>query len=337
MSRRKKRQQPPKATFPIKWVVISTLTLLVLLSTAAWWWLNTTDPPEAALSTAVYTGVTGCRRQPQFPQQLNLSPNALIGTNLAGYVGFTISEPPTETEPGLVYQDESWDDAGNLGAYTLDRAGNFYLVPVPLTSLELNPPEKQNILYRIDGQTGLMEPILDLPAAAPPPDNNPYGLVSLTYDCDNHSLYVSSLAGSTPTEELGRIYHIDLETQTILHQFENVDALGIGIFNGVSGKRLYYGSARQPQVLSIPLDEAGDFVGQPRPEFTLSTIPNIGNQRARRFDFNQPNEMVMRTTEFNYSLRIASQPRANIVALTYEPAEDSWLVQEVAPLTLPSP
>jgi hypothetical protein len=143
--------------------------------------------------------------------------------------------------------------------------------------------------------------------------------------------------GSTPTEELGRIYHIDLETETILHQLENVDALGIGIFNGVDGKRLYIGSARQPQVSSIRLSETGDFLDQPRLEFPLSTISNIGNQRARRFDFNQPNQMSMRTIEFNYSLRIASQPRASIATFDYNPTNQSWIVREVAPVAMPSP
>ena len=100
-------------------------------------------------------------------------------------------------------QHPTWREGGNLGAFINDSQGNFYLIPVPFVSVELNPPEKQTILYRIDALTGEMAPVLTLPAASPPSTTNPFGLMGLGLDCETNSLYVTSVAGSSADAGVG--------------------------------------------------------------------------------------------------------------------------------------
>jgi len=259
---------------------------------------------------------------------MGLAPNPLVGTSFRGYVGFVVYDRNGSKQ---FIQHPSWREAGNLGGFINDSQGNFYVIPVPFVSVELNPPEKQTILYRIDAASGEMAPVLTLSAASPPSTTNPFGLMGLGLDCETNSLYVTSVAGSSAAQELGRIFRVDLATMQVTDQFEGVDAIGVGVFKGVDGKRLYFGAARTPQVFSISLDENGDFVGEPREEFTIATIPGVGNQRVRRINFLAPQEMALRSVEFNFSLRASGEVPSDLITFTYDPLTDSWIVGEVLP------
>ena len=160
---------------------------------------------------------------------------------------------------------------------------------------------------------------------------NPFGLMGLGLDCETNSLYVTSVAGSSATQELGRIFRIDLATMQIADQLDGVDAIGVGIFKGVDGKRLYYGAARTPLVYSISLDDKGDFVGAPREEFSIASIPGVGNQRVRRINFLSPQEMSVRSVEFNFSLRAESEVPSDLITFDYDPTSNDWIVREVIP------
>jgi hypothetical protein len=45
--------------------------------------------------------------------------------------------------------------------------------------------------------------------------------------------------------------------------------------------------------------------------------------------------MEFRTTEFNFNLRVASQPVGQVVIMAYDPAADGWILQDMKDLTLP--
>jgi len=257
---------------------------------------------------------------------MGLAPNPLVGTSFRGYVGFVVYDRNGSKQ---FIQHPSWREAGNLGGFINDSQGNFYVIPVPFVSVELNPPEKQTILYRIDAASGEMAPVLTLSAASPPSTTNPFGLMGLGLDCETNSLYVTSVAGSSAAQELGRIFRVDLATMQVTDQFEGADAIGVGVFKGVDGKRLYFGAARTPQVFSISLDENGDFVGEPREEFTIATIPGVGNQRVRRINFLTPQEMSVRSVEFNFSLRASSEVPSDLITFDYDPTNDDWNVSAV--------
>lgn len=242
---------------------VATLLVVVAALVGACTPVAGTSPAPSATTPSIVAvdpmlrSVTGCRQLPVFTGQLELTDSAFFGTNVAGHTGLAIADPAANS----VLQDDTWDDAGNLGPYVLDGLGNVWTAPVPLTSLELNPPEQQNTIYRVDTNTAKMVKYVELLPARPPSEFNPFGIVGLAYDCETNSLYAASLMGSTPTEEVGRVFRVDLDENTATIVLEGVDVMGVGVADTTEGKRLYYGLARSGEVRSLPLDANGDTAG----------------------------------------------------------------------------
>ncbi len=269
---------------------------------------------------------TLCQQLPRFVDKVGLGQRVFIDTTQQEFTGLALQD----AETGQIYQDSTWDDAGNVGPHVVDSNGNIYVVPVPQVSLFVNPPEKQNKIYQIDTNSGIMAEYIDLPWAQPPSGANPFGAVGLAFDCNTNSIYVATLAGSTPAEELGRIYRIDVNSGEIVDQLDNIDALGLGVFNGASGKRIYYGSARTPEVYSIPLDANGDFSGEPRFEFSLAALEGGSYDNAHRLRFTRDNQLEVKGIGFGYRLMAASDPLRNVYLFNYNQQNDDWDLVEVA-------
>lgn len=267
-----------------------------------------------------------CRAMPAFIKNTGLGTQVAIDTQQQGYVGLRLVEPQT----GKTWQHPTWDDAGHVGANTRDRQGNIYIVPTPEVSLAENPPELQNRIYRVDNQTGEMRLWLELPQAAQPSAANPFGAMGLFYDCDTDSLYASSLAGSSAQKVEGRLYQIKVATTKVVDQIEQVDAIGVGVFNGVPHKRLYFGSARSSDVYSLPLDAQGHFVNQPRHEFALAALPNGNTTSVRRFVFTKAGSsyaLQVRELEFGFRLLAENNLRRRYYNFNYQAEQDTWLFQ----------
>jgi hypothetical protein len=285
------------------------------------------ETPTPALPSTV-GGVTGCVHRPAFVSQLNLGEQIYIGTNLKGYKGLTLSAKQANGDV-VVYQHPTWDDANHLAAYVLDAQGNIFTAPAPFVSLDENPPEEQNNLYKIDTNTGIMKLFMTLPWAAPPNTQNPFGIMGLAYDCETNSLYVSSVAGSTYDAEKGRIFQIDLGKNEVIHQLEGVDAIGLGIHRGVKEKRLYFGSGRNSSIRSVALDTSGKPESTQRLEFYLQQAPGGKDERAKRIQFPQKDAMLVKGIEFNYTLRAASDFVEHDYTYRYEAERDGWKFEEV--------
>jgi hypothetical protein len=277
-------------------------------------------------------GVDHCRRGPRFQANLGLSRGAALATTLTQVKGLAIIDPAGNNGRGAIYQHPSWSKAGFLGPFITDREGNLYAGPVPVVSLVDNPPEKANRVYRVDSNSQEMSQFAELPAALPPSGASPFGVVGLAYDCETESLYVTSLAGSTATQEVGRIYRIDLKTGQVKDQLDGVDAMGLAAFKGSQGKRLYYGRARTAEVDSIGLDEAGDFVGEPRFEFSFADRAVGDRNTVRRIRFGTNNEMTLSVMDFAFSLKAESRHQEDTHTYHYDPGGDTWTASG-APIT----
>ena len=306
-----------------RFVAVALSVLLLALASC------TTAAPSPAPTVTVAPPRTlgsadGCRRGPRFTAQLGFSQQASIGTALQGIKGLAIFDPAGNNGKGAVYHHPTWDDAGYLGAWLYDRRGNVYASPAPLVSLVENPPEKQNTIYKVDTDSQIMAEYLALPPAQPPTGANPYGVVGLAYDCSTELLYATSLAGSTAGQEVGRIFRIDLNSGKILDWRDGVDAMGVGVYNGAQGKRLYYGLARKPEVWSIALDDKGAFVGDPRFEFSVAPQVVEGRNIVRRIRFGATTDAKLYLIDFNYTLQVASERQETIVDFVYDPFTDTW-------------
>ena len=243
-----------------------------------------------------------CKKSPKFRDTEGFSTRSVLSTLEKGVKGASMVEIDANGQPVRSYQHPSWDDAGYLGHVVLDRGGNVYAFPAPYVSLIENPPELQNIVYRIDSTTAEMTRFYTLTAAAPPSEANPFGLMGLAYDCDTESLYAASVAGSARDQTLGQIVRLDLATQEVRFRYEGVDAFGLGLYIGPTGKRLYYGLARAPEIYSIGVDEAGDLLDDVKLEITLPDA----TLKARRLIFTTDGTLQVRSRPFDFNLIVTS-------------------------------
>lgn len=306
---------------------IIPLVLLVTIAIAVffvWQSKQKKEQPPLKLPAQFSLGtVNNCRKIPQFISNLNMRQPAIDSKQQDHNGGLLIRDMSNNK----IWQDGSWTKSGYLAAFERDNKGNMYVAPLPYVSLTLNPPEKQNQIYKIDTQSAKMDLFLKMPSKEVPNNRNPFGTMGLFYDCDTHSLYVSSVAGSLPQTEKGVIYQIDLNTNQVVSQLNNVDAIGIGVFNTLKGKKLYFGSARKPHIYSIYLDEKGHFIGNKKYELSLSEIQGGNTTTAKKFIFKRKNNkfiMTIKETEFGFRLLAENNPNKKKYHFRYSIADDLW-------------
>lgn len=276
------------------WILIGALPLVALL---VWWvW-----PPRGVEQSRVPLGGALCGAFPPFAQALGFTPQTNIDTSDTRHPGLMLIDPSRPANQ-QTYQHPSWTRAGYLGSAVLDKRGNIFAAPTPQTSLLLNPLGRQNTIYRIDAQSGEMAAYLTLPAAAESNATNPFGVLGLVTDCDTNSLYATSVAGSTRTQQLGRIYRIDLASGTVVSQLDGIDAFGLVVGNTRDGKRLYVGLARSGDVRSIALDSQGNFSGAPVQEFSIAARALDGDGRVRRLSWTRDAGLTVVITPFTFTL-----------------------------------
>jgi len=289
---------------------------------------STGTPSTAATLSATSTPqrrtnigrVTACQKNPNFSQNIGLGKRVVASTSTRGMKGLVLFDADN---PQKMYQQPGWAALGSLGQFIADRDGNIYVLPAMEISMN-NGADLQDKIFKVDTQTGEMKEFVRLPAAGGLSPENPFGVLSLTYDCDTNSLYASTVGGSTSDKQLGRVFRIDIAGAKVTSQFENVDVVGLGVFNGVFGKRLYFGVARSPEVRSVALSDQGDFVGQPRVEFNLGELPSGGDDKARRLLFTDKRELNVRAWPFDYNLRAASETPKRLYHFKYQEQDDTW-------------
>jgi hypothetical protein len=279
---------------------------------------------DTHLATSFRLGVVNtCRKTPGFIHTLSMKQPAIDSKQQDHQGGLVIRDMSNNR----AWQDETWTKAGYLAGFDRDNKGNMYVAPLPYVSLSQNPPDLQNQIYKIDSSTAKMQLYLKMPSEEKPNNKNPFGTMGLFYDCDTNSLYVSSLAGSLPRKENGAIYQIDLSTNTVVSQFNTIDAIGIGVFNTLKGKRLYYGLARKPHIYSILLDEKGNFTESKRFEFSLSRLQGGDTTVAKKIQFSKKANkfyMTVKETEFGFRLLAENNPERKKYHFIYSIADDKW-------------
>lgn len=269
--------------------------------------------------------VNNCRKIPSFITKLNMRQPAIDSKQQGHGGGLLIRDI---SQPKNTWQGKSWKQSGYIGAFERDSIGNIFLTPVPYVSLKKNPPKEQNQIYIINAQTSEMSLFMKMPSTKVPNTKNPFGTMGLSYDCDTDSLYVTSVAGSEPLIEHGIIYQVDVINNKVTSKFEHTDAIGVGIFNTLKGKRLYYGSARNPHIYSILLDEFGKFSGKKRYEFSLTDIQGGNSTLARKIQFKKVGnkyQMIIKETEFGFRLMAENNLNLKKYIFQYSLSQDKWI------------
>lgn len=268
--------------------------------------------------------VEDCGNASPFALAMGFYQGGALDTRVKYVKGVVLRELDGDGNIARSYEHPSWSKAGYLGSYQRDQAGNIYLIPMPFISVFDNPPQKANMIYQIDGNTGAMAPLINLPSFAPITSGNVYGLLDIAYDCDTRSLYVSSVSGSTYDNAVGCIFRVDPRTKEIKSTLEGIDAFGIGVFNSTEGKRLYFGLAREPEIYSVALDQNGDFNGDIRPEISLYGLGYHGDERARSITFQGEERLYIKTLQFDFNLIAPTETQQTILEYSYSPQQNTW-------------
>jgi hypothetical protein len=232
-----------------------------------------------------------------------------------GVTGLSLVQFPGNGVSYKLFRFPSWSAAGHLGA----------VVTRPFINTLKNDPQKQNIIYKVDSQTGNMTAAIELPSQRPVHTGNPYGLLGLAFDCENEILYASSVAGSDVDNETGSIYLIQMgERPEVIATLTGIDAMGLGICYLNGKKNLFIGKARTSDVYSIELNSDGSFNGQLTKVLSLTSLGDRGDDKPRKIRFDPRGNMNVSGISFNFNLANSADKQENIYTFRYDPANSQW-------------
>ena len=253
-----------------------------------------------AATAAAEVGVTSCARAPDFALARGITA-PIVSTSDRARLGLVLLSFTASGQMAPPLQLPSWRSGGRLGGFAVTERGDIFVVPVPNVNTLENPPERQNWLYRVRSADGELEVFAKLPVSSAPSQKNPYGLVGIVYDCELKLLYVTTVSGSIPAEQRGKVFVVDAATGAVKDELVGWDAIGVGVVP-VGGMRwLYLGSARRAQILRVALMADGRFDHQrAQPEVVLD-LDEFNVIRARKIRFLN-NVLTVEGTEFYYNL-----------------------------------
>lgn len=270
-----------------------------------------------------------CKGNTDFVSKLNFAGKQIAFSTSErqhrGLVCFVPSDPSKANK----YQHESWSKAGYLSALIFDPSGNIYVIPTPTVNILYNDPLKQNVIYRVDSKTAIMDSFMSVPSPYLPHEFNPFGLLGLSYDCEDDFMYASSVMGSDYKNEKGRIYSIYTKRNSlpiVVDSLVGIDAIGLGVARVNNIKKLFFGSARTSEILSIELDSMNHFVGKPKLELSLENYGIRGDDKARKIKFTQNNQMVVKGAEFYYTLIAPVEKQESSYVFQYDPSYRRWIL-----------
>ncbi len=275
--------------------------------------------------------LNNCKRNPAFIQSMGFNPGkSYLSTSEEKTMGLVLIEAEQPGNPQSrkvkVLQHPSWRKGGWLAPILLDENGNVFTAPAPFITVYNNPIANNNTIYKVDNSTGEMSEFLRLPFADSINPENPFGIIGMAYLCEARTLYVSTVAGSKRYEEKGNIYAISTESGDIIDKLTGTDALGLGISYVTGSRVLYFGLARNSDILSVKLRENGKFSGEPKKVFSLAGIGSRGDDKVRKIRSDQNGNLVIHGVEFNFNLIPPREKQEAIYIFSYDVDEKKWLL-----------
>ncbi len=281
------------------------------------------------------SAIKPCQKEPDFIKSLGFDPlwtalstseKKLTGIALIEFEQMEGQKSPSPTNPKkTVYQAPSWKSFGYLSSIAFDINGNAYTIPTPLISMLYNPIEKLNTIYRLDQYTGVLNEWLNLPITSKTTTRNPFGLLGITYDCTANILIASTVAGSDRYQEKGMIFLINPNTQKIIDTLMHKDAIGLNVaFDENKQKRLYIGSARNGNIISIPINAQGQLVkSKLRKELSLQGFGPRGDDKARKIKMVE-GALIISGVAFNYNLQASSEKPETVYTFKWNTSAKNW-------------
>ncbi len=295
--------------------------VLVLLSFGAYFVLyepsGIKHPPATKMTLEEFKPQRSCARLPKFLYENGFSA-PIIDLSQIKYKGVAFIDKKTNR----VLHSKLWERYDALGTYSIDNLGNIYLTPNPFISITPATFNLQKAIYKLDNSGNLQRwLVID---EITPSAKNPFGLISIVFDCDDKTLFVSSIDKSDYKKARGRIYHIEPKEKKILEKIEGFDALTLAILKTKQNKYLLAGSARDNGVYANKFENnklSKNFI-------KLFEIPNP-ELRVRKIRVIGKNKLYLEAIKFNYSLiaQTTNKQRFHYIA-TYNPKTKEWSIKE---------
>ncbi len=306
----------------------------LILTPFIYFWLFGLNIPNETANSARFSPPNECKRMPIFSTKIGFDlQRSAFSTSERKVKGLVFIEfsKDGDANKNKIYQPDSWKQAGAMGPIIIDEEGNVFAAPVPMINTLDNPSNLQNILYKLDSRTGDMANYIalpDYPSAEfkAQPEQNPFGLLGLAYDCDTKTIYATSVKGSSRDEETGCVWAVRKSDKSIISTAKKIDAMGIGTTNINTEKRLFVGKTRNGEIISYPLNTDGSIkTDSARLETSLEGLGPRGDDRARKIRFNERNEMVIQGIEFYYNLIAPTEKQETVYVFRYNPNTQRWI------------
>jgi len=273
--------------------------------------------------------LNNCKRNPVFIQSMGFNPaKSYLSTSEERTMGLVLIEAEQPGNPQSrkvkIVQHPSWRKGGWLAPILLDEKGNIFTAPAPFITVYNNLIANNNTIYKVDNTTGEMSEFLKLPFADSINPENPFGIIGMAYLCETHTLYVSTVAGSRRYEERGNIYAISTESGGIIDKLAGTDALGLGISYITGSRELYFGLARNSDIMSVKLNSKGKFSGDAKKVFSLAGIGPRGDDKVRKIRSDQNGNLVIHGMEFNFNLIAPREKQETLYNFIYNNDENKW-------------
>ncbi len=219
------------------------------------------------------------------------------------------------------YYDNDWSKMGAVSDYILDKEGNIFFIQAPFIDLFDKKLLNQNIIWKLSTDSAVLNKWLEIDKKAEV-EKNPFGTISLAYDCFDNSIYLSSIAGSDFWNEKGVLYKINLETKKIEEILRGVDIFSMKIYIDKGGnKKLYFSSAKKSILYSLDFDKRNKIILKSlKKEIDLEEYGV--SDKIKKIKFLDDDLMILEGKEFEYSLWAASEIDKNI--FYFEKKDGKW-------------
>ena len=248
---------------------------------------------EKKVTIGNFNKARGCGQHPQFLKQLNVTQPIAIDLSQQQFKGLAFLWGKNLSN---VIHPKAWETYEHFSTYALDEVGNAYLAPMPFISIKPTTFNLQKNIYKLDSITGKISIFMSFDDVHPTA-KNPFGIISLVYDCDDKTLWVSAIDESDYSAQKGVIYHIDLATKRVLQRIEGMDALTITLLKSEKGKYLLAGSARESALYAYTIDKQKIV----SPAKKLFELP-LASEHIRKIKVLDKNLLQLQTIPFSYTL-----------------------------------
>ncbi len=259
-----------------------------------------------------------CAILPEFIKKLGIK-RPMIDLTQERFKGIAILSGNKVLHPKI------WERFEHFSTYALDEKGNIYLAPMPYISIKPTTFNLQKNIYKLDTRSGEISIFMQLEDVKPNA-SNPYGIISLVYDCEDQTIWVSAIDETDYTQQRGVIYHLDVQSKKILQKSYGLDALTLQLIYTKKGKYLLAGAARENALYAYKIKQ-NKLDNSPIKIFDLPS----SSEHIRKIKIKKANMLELETIPFTYTLvaRTTKQDRMHYDAL-WENTIKEWKITKIS-------